>query len=178
VIDAPGSTEKPEREGGQGSGPNPTEKWAARASGEADAPRSRGGRPRGSRDKKPRKRPPLDRGRGRFSSSELSDTETVPPPPPPTEAEIIGVGKLLGTSWRLLGGRFRRRPLDPLEERQLAEAAIPVLSKYGGGFLEQWGAELSLGIVAIGLWDSTRIPDAPATSSSAAMIEDGDVGVP
>jgi len=65
----------------------------------------------------------------------------------------------MGVGWRMLGKRFRRRPLEPAEERELAEAAIPVLGKYGGGFLEKWGAEISLGIVAFGLWDRTQIPD-------------------
>lgn len=86
-------------------------------------------------------------------------------PDQPSEAEVLGVGKFVGVGWRMLGKRFRLRPLEREEERELAEAAIPVLAKYGGGFLEKWGAEISFGIVAVGLWDRTRLPADPAPAT-------------
>jgi hypothetical protein len=97
----------------------------------------------------------------------------VSPPEPPSEAELVGVGKMLGTTWKIIGERFRRRPLTSSEERELAEAAIPVLTKYGGGFLEQYGAEISLGIVAIGLWDGTKLPE-PKALPEDKKLEQGE----
>jgi hypothetical protein len=77
--------------------------------------------------------------------------------PPPSPAEIAGVAKMLGTLWRIAGERFRRRPLSAEEERELAEASIPVLRKYGAA-LDPWALEINLVIVLYGLWISTEMP--------------------
>ena len=161
--------ENEKREGGQGVGPTPTEKWAARASGEADDDRPRrGGRPRGSRDRKPRKR----RGAELAPELEVGDTTSVSPADaPPTELEIRIVGKLGGVLWKIAARRFNRRELTPQEQNDLAEAAIPVLNKYGGGLFEQWSAEITLGIVVVALWEGTALPTSPA---STAEVLEGD----
>ncbi len=130
------------------------ERFAAETlDGAADAPRV--GRPKGSRDRKPRKR----RG-GSLPPRERREPEPAEPvdTSPPSEAEITGAGKMLGVLWRLAGARMNRRPLLPNEERELSEAAVPVMRKYGAGFLDQWGAEIGLAFVVLGLWEKTKLP--------------------
>jgi len=171
VSDRLRTPENEKREGGQGVGPTSTEKWAARASGEADddGPR-RGGRPKGSRDRKPRRR----RGASAEPAPELEagDTTSVSPADaPPTEFEIRVVGKLGGVLWKIAARRFNRRELTPDEQNDLAEAAIPVLNKYGGQLFEQWSAEITLVIVVASLWEGTELPK-PATSTATVLEDD------
>jgi len=127
----------------------------AAADAEADAARPRRGRPPGRVDRRPRKR------RG---SPVRVEAAPEPPAPPaePTEAEIVGLAGMLSMGWRMAGARLRRRPLTDSEARELARAAHPVLAKYGGAALEQWGAEITLAITLFGLWDLTALPQEAA----------------
>jgi len=168
-----GSTESPERSDAA-SDSTPAERWAGGALANAtDAPeRKPTGRPRGARDSRPRKR----RGGGPRPArvrQESGDAEVVSPDAPVTDAELVGAGKMLGVAWRIAGSRLNRRPLTPGEERELAEASVPLMRKYGGGFLEQYGAEIAFGMVVWGLWERTRVPD-----PDPALVETFDLDSP
>ena len=129
----------------------------ARREAEAPTPRpGKPGRPRGVKDSKPRKRPGVER-----RPVSTAPPEPAAPPAPPTEAEISGMAAMLGLMWRAACERVGRRPLTQDEARELAEAVVPVANKYGGGFLDKWGAEITLGMVAWGLWDRTAIVEQP-----------------
>jgi len=136
----------------------------------ADAEPPRRGRPRGKRDSRPRKR----------SGAPRVEAAPEPPAPPaePTEAEIAGLAGMLAMGWRMLGDRLRRRPLTLVESRELATAAHPVLVKYGGGALEQWGAEIMLAITVVGLWEVTALPAAPITTAEGEVFELGGAVAP
>jgi hypothetical protein len=108
------------------------------------SPARRGrGRPRGSRT----------RHRGRPAPEPAAEPE----PEPPTEAELAAMGRMVGATWKVIGGMMRRRRLTDAEQQELAAAAIPVLQKYGGG-LTRWAVELNLAFVLYGLWIETEIP--------------------
>lgn len=135
----------------------------------AEAEERRGpGRPRGAKDSKKRTRRPSGRGERAAASPE-------PPAPPaePTETEISGLAAFLAMGWRMVGARLRRRPLTDSESRQLAAAAHPVLAKYGGGALEQYGAEIMLAITVLGLWDVTALPPEPVVTGEGEVFELG-----
>lgn len=84
------------------------------------------------------------------------------PLPEPTEIEIAGTAGLISAVWKMLGPRLNRRPLQAEEAREIATAAIPVMNKYGASFLDEWGAELTLGMVLLGTWERTALPPAPS----------------
>lgn len=138
--------------------------------GDADgaaAPQRRGpGRPPGAKNKT-RKRDRSRSGRSSRPASAAADAiEREPaapevPPEPPSPAELRGLGKMFGALWRVVGSRLNRRPLSASEELELAEAAHPVMLKYGGGALDKWGAEIGLGITLWGLWESTAVDPDP-----------------
>lgn len=161
MVDRREPAEKAELEATKGSGSSDTENWAARATDgdQEPRPRNKGGRPRGRRDSKPRKRP------GSRPAPQASEPE---PPPvddtPPTDAEIAGTAQLMGIAWRLMGSRMNRRPLSSEEQQELALAAIPMMRKYGGGFLEEWGAEITFIMVVLGLWERTKQEPAPGSA--------------
>lgn len=142
--------------------------------GDATDARRTPGRPRGAKDK--RKRRPRTPARGRTEAPEGSDTTPAPPADPPSDAELALVGRMCGVAWRVLGGRFRRRPLERDEERQLAEVVVPVLTKYGLTD-NRWAEEISLGMVLAGLWIATEVPaepepeSPPAEPSGAEVVE-------
>lgn len=150
--------EQETRSTGEGrDNPTAAESWAGQALADAeDGKERRPGRPKGSRDRRPRKkagkpaRPASDRETG-------GGTESVSPDAPITDAELSGTAKVLGVAWRLAGSRLNRRPLSSEEELELATAAVPVMRRYGGDFLERWGAEITLGVVVVGLWQRTRV---------------------
>jgi hypothetical protein len=101
------------------------------------------------------------RGRPRGSKTRHRSRAAAPEPEPdeiaPSPAEVAAVGRMVGVGWRVLGGMMHRRPLTDTEQLELAEAAIPVLQKYGGG-LAKWAIEINLAFVVYGLWITTEIP--------------------
>jgi hypothetical protein len=121
-----------------------------------DAERRPPGRPRGSKTKN-RRKPAGGPSAARTEATREGAAAPPDPVPPPTEAEVRGLGKMLGAAWRMMGVRMRRRPLTAAEELELAEAAHPVMQKYGGGALEKWGAEIALAFTVWGLWEATEI---------------------
>jgi len=170
-IDAPESTQN--APAGEAKPDAPADPVAARAESllsEAAAidaePRRGRGRPPGSKDSRKRTRS------GRTARAEAAP-EPPAPPAEPTEAEIAGLAGMLATGWRMLGARLRRRPLTPDEARQLAHAAHPVMVKYGGNALEQWGAEIGLGMTMIGLWGLTELPPEPITTDEGEVFHLG-----
>lgn len=175
MSDAPGSPTFEDLTPGQGAEPGtPLDRKAdeiAARRGDAAPPagdtetvspdRRPPGRPKGRRDSRPRKiarRPP----RPERPRPEPAAVEPPAPPEPPSEAEVAGVAQLCAVAWHTIAGRFGRRDLADGEARQLAEASIPVMRKYGGGFLEQYGAEITLAITVWGLWGATAPAPAPA----------------
>lgn len=117
-----------------------------------ERPRRGRGRPRGSKTK------------NRRADGARVEAAPEPPAPPaePTEAELRALAFMLSTAWRMVGARLRRRPLTPSEADELAKAAHPVLAKYGGSALEQWGPEIGLAFTLIGLWGATEFPQEDA----------------
>lgn len=110
---------------------------------------------------------PARRGRGRPKGSKTRRPTSSPPetpapalePPPPSEAEIAVTARLCAAGWKLAGSRLNRRPLEEGEARELAAAAIPVISKYAGDVAQKYGAEIALAVTVWGLWDATEIPE-------------------
>lgn len=128
-----------------------------RAEEQAQPVRRGRGRPRGSRTRN-RRPPPA------AATPAPAAAPDHPVAEPPSEGDLRGLGKLLGTAWRIVGLRLQRRPLTDAEEYELAQAAHPILVKYGA-LSGRWAAEVNLGVTLFGLWLTTEIPPpAPAAA--------------
>lgn len=116
---------------------------AEAVAGEIKAKRATG-RPKGSKDTRPRK----PRGRP------VEAPEEERPPYQPTEEGIVLSGVLGKTLWDLTTLFTRHRGLNAEEQRRLGEALDPVLYKYIP-VLDDFKAEATLVMVCWALWQAT-----------------------
>ena len=132
---------------------------------EAEPVRRGPGRPRGSKT----------RNRNRAGRGASARVEAAPEPPAPpaelSEAEMQGLAFALQLAWGLAGARLRRRPLTDSESLQLAQAAHPVLAKYGFGTLDKYAPEITLGMTLLGLWQATELPPEPPAKPPGEAVE-------
>jgi len=151
---------------------------AQKAAEDAAATTKRGrGRPRGSKTRNRDRSRERDRRREAPAPEGPAAPEPPAPPAEPTPEELEGLATLVGTVWEIAGGRLRRRPLTGPEAQQLARVAHPVLAKYAGNAFNEWGAEIALGMVLVGLWNRTALPPEPKTDQLDAIDTTGEQAV-
>ena len=113
---------------------------------------------------RPRGRPPgksTAKQRAKWREQKRRQAEEEETSYEPDAAGIAACALLSQTLWRLGGPFLHLRPLTDEEAAQLGAAVDPVLKKYLPA-LEEWQAEVNLGVVLLGLIQATRIENKPA----------------